>query len=122
MVIRILAPFAPFLAEELFQYLSNPKTRNSKPENNFSTAESVHTANWPKFDSKLAKDDSLTIPIQVNGKRRTEITISADSSQDKQAILSMAKSDLVIQKWLEGKKLIKEIYVPGKIVNLVIAG
>jgi leucyl-tRNA synthetase len=107
--VRVLAPFAPFLSEELWQILGGS-----------SKGESIHLGEWPTWDPELVKAQSVVIAIQVNGKVRAQIEIAADQVSDKAMILEEAKKQPNVARWLEGKDLIKEIYVPGKIVNLVI--
>lgn len=120
MFVKILAPFAPFLTEELYQHLSDPKARNSKPEDGKKSLESIHLSDWPVFDPSLAKDQVVTIPVQINGKRRDEIQVESDKIKDQDFVLDLVKNSQVISKWIENKQIIKEIYVPGKIVNLVV--
>gem|GEM_PF-1154135 len=80
--------------------------------------ESIFFADWPEYDEKLVVDDEVTIGVQVLGKLRGEIQISVDES--KESVLQKAKTNENVAKWLEGKELVKEVYVPGKIVNLVV--
>ncbi len=100
----ILSPFAPHLAEELWKRLWNK--------------ESIFFANWPEYNEKLIVDDTLKIAVQVLWKVRWTIEISKD--EDKKSVLEKAKNNKDVAKWLEGKNLVKEIYVPWKIVNLVV--
>jgi len=79
---------------------------------------SVFFASWPVYDENLVVDNEVTIGVQVLGKLRGEIKIAVDESKD--SVLEKAKNNENVQKWLEGKELVKEIYVPGKIVNLVV--
>ncbi|MBQ9549403.1 MAG: leucine--tRNA ligase [Lachnospiraceae bacterium] len=97
----LLAPFAPHIAEELWAQLGH--------------SESVFKASWPKADKSAMKEDTIEVPIQVNGKVRGTVSVSADASKDE--VLSAAKE--AVKDRLDGN-LIKEIYVPGKIVNLVV--
>ncbi len=118
--VKLLAPFAPFLAEELYDYLRDPKTRKEKTET------SIHIASWPEFDPELAKEDEITIAVQVNGKVRAELALEgslgfARDDDSKDEILKLAKDLDKVQKWLDGKTIVKEIYVPGKIVNFVVS-
>lgn len=101
---QLIAPFAPHMGEELWQLTGHQ--------------ESIAYASWPVFDEKLAKDDLITMAVQVNGKTRATIEVAADISKDD--FLSQAKADERVAKYLEGKSLIKEIYVPGKISNFVV--
>ncbi len=96
------------MAEELYQQVAK------KP------AKSIHLDTWPEWDEKLALKQQVSIPVQVNGKLRGEVVIAHDQLQKKELVLVAVKKLTAIQSRLEGKKLIKEIYVPGKIVNLVI--
>ena len=98
----LLAPFAPHIAEEIFEMTGE--------------TESVFSGNifWPEYDEAAMKENSMEVVVQVNGKVRTRITVSADA--DKDAVIDQAKESL-------GDKLPecikKEIYIPGKIVNIV---
>jgi leucyl-tRNA synthetase len=98
----LLAPFAPHMAEELWSLLGH---ENSVFENE-----------WPTYDEEKMKDDTITMPVQVNGKVRGTLEIGAD--EDKNSVLSKAKA--VIEANIEGKTIVKEIYVPGKIINIVV--
>ena len=102
--IRILHPFAPHLAEELWERIWEK--------------ESVFKSTWPKYDEKMTIDDTIKIAVQVLGKVRWTIEINKD--EDKDSVLKKAKTNEDVAKWLEWKNLVKEIYVPGKIVNLVV--
>lgn len=114
--IKILCPFAPFLAEELWQALL--RIQNSE----FSSQEfySVHLQDWPTWNQELLVEDEITLAVQVNGKLRGQISISAEKADDKDFIIQMAKEDEKAAPWLVGKQIIKEIYVPNKLVSLVI--
>jgi leucyl-tRNA synthetase len=101
--ILLLAPFGPHLAEEIWQRLGND--------------DSLAYAPWPKHDESLLVEDTVELPVQVMGKLRGKIVVPADA--DKETVLAAAKADEGVQKYLEGKQIVKEIYVPGKMVNLV---
>ncbi len=108
-LVRLIAPFAPFMAEEMWQQLGQEF--------------SVHKQNWPEFDPELAKEKELVIPVQVNGKLRGELSLPVELAQDsgqKEEILSQAKQLESVQKWIEDKEIKKEIFVPGRIVSLVV--
>ena len=98
-----LAPFAPHLCEELWEMAGHKKT--------------LAFETWPSFDPALAKDDTITMAVQVNGKTRGTIDVPADIS--KEEFMRLAKADPGVAKWLTGE-IVKEIYVPGKICNLVV--
>lgn len=102
--VRILHPFAPHLAEELWERIWEKK--------------SVFFSTWPKYDEKMVVDNEVTIWVQVLWKVRWQIVIWLD--EDKDSVLVKAKANPDIAKWLEWKEIVKEIYVPGKILNIVI--
>jgi len=103
-ILILLAPFAPHIAEELWYQLGNK--------------ESIHIANWPKYNATLLVENSFNYPISINGKTRAQIEFELTATEDeiKQAVLN---HDLVI-KWMEGKPLKKFILVKGRIVNVVV--
>lgn len=109
--IKLLAPLAPFIAEELYEQarvLGLP------------ARQSVHLESWPKYDQTLLQKDFTPIVIQVNGRLRGQLDWPTAQLSDKEAILKQVKSLNTMQKWLDGQTIRKEIYVFGKIVNLVI--
>ena len=101
---KILSPFAPHLAEEVYEWCGGKGL--------------VSLAAWPDFDESKTADNEVDFPIQINGKVRAVVTIPA--SADKDEILARAKADEKIAAALEGKTVVKEIVVPGKIVNIVV--
>ena len=108
--ILAFAPFAVFAAEELWQDLNGYS--EWKREN------SVHLQAWPAFDPALVVDDSITLGVQVNGKVRGEISVTKDDSES--AVRERALSLASVQKWIEGKTVAKFIYVPGRIISVVV--
>ena len=105
-LILLLAPFAPYLAHELWEVLGEK--------------ESLLKARWPKYDAALAKEEEIEIPVQVNGKLRSRIIVPADSSED--FVTQHAQANEKIRAALDGKQIVKVIYVPSKLVNIVIRG
>ena len=99
----LLAPFAPHLTEELWEKLGEK--------------ESIHKQSWPKYDPNLAKEEMITLIIQINGKVRDKIEVETNISEDsaKETALSRDK----IRGWLGDKKPKKVIFVPGKLINIV---
>jgi leucyl-tRNA synthetase len=79
---------------------------------------SIFFADWPSYNEALTVDNELTIGVQVLGKLRGEVHVSVDEAQD--SVLAKAKANPDVAKWLEGKEIVKEIYIPGKIVNIVV--
>lgn len=101
--VRLLAPFAPHMAEELWHEALGEK-------------DSIHVQSWPVFDPAKIVDDEVTMAIQLNGKTRAEISVSADA--DKAAIESAAKTALGAR--LDGKEVLRVIVVPKRLVNVVV--
>ncbi len=102
----MLAPFAPHIAEEIWFEQGNTG--------------SIQTQSWPNHDESALQRDEMEIVIQVNGKLRSKITIS--SSAEKDYILALAKSDENVSRFVNGLEVVKEIYVPKKLVNIVVKG
>jgi leucyl-tRNA synthetase len=99
-----MAPFAPHITEELWERMKQPY--------------SIHMSPWPKYDEKYLKADTITVVVQVNGKVRGKLDVDAEISKDE--ILKLAKEIPNVKKFLEGKQIVKEIYVKGKLVNFVV--
>jgi len=100
----ILSPFAPHVAEEVNALLGSK--------------ELISLAKWPEYDESKTVDASIEMPVQINGKVRAVVSIPAGA--DKDTVLSIAKSDEKVRSAINGKTIIKEIVVPGKIINIVI--
>ena len=101
---RLLAPTAPHLAEELWQ-----KTGHKY---------SIHNQSWPQWDEELAKDEEFTLVVQVNGKLRDRIIVPASTTEAEAR--QVAAESTRVQSYLEGKEIIKVIYVPARLVNFVV--
>jgi leucyl-tRNA synthetase len=100
----LLAPFAPYLAHELWEMLGEKG--------------SLLRAPWPKYDPALAKEEEIEIPVQINGKLRSRVVVAADASDD--VVRARAKADEKIAAMIAGKPIVKLIVVPGKLVNIVV--
>jgi leucyl-tRNA synthetase len=100
----ILSPFAPHIAEELWQKVGGQGF--------------VCQQTWPSYDDNIARDEIVTIAIQINGKLRASIDINSDLEQAD--VLTQVRAQVNIKKYIKGKTVVKEIYIPGKIVNLVV--
>lgn len=124
-LLKLLAPFAPYMTEELWQNLklrfmndeSNKKNHNSE----FITHNSIHLQPWPTFNPKLLIEDEVTIAVLVNGKLRDTVCLHGSASSVKQSeVEKLAKESLKIHQYLQNQKVRKIIYVPGKILNFVV--
>ena len=100
----MLAPLAPHMAEELWQRMGHETSLAYEP--------------WPQADEKWLVDESIKLAVQVNGKVRGTISVPADAEKD--SILAMAREDDTVARHLDGKTIRREIYVPGRLVNIVI--
>ena len=103
-LLKMLAPFAPHISSELWQQLGN---------DNF-----IEKSGWPKWNDEFLKTDEIQIIIQVNGKLRGKIKVSTDSGKDE--ILAIARAEDNVSKFLQDKEVLKEIFVPNKLINFVI--
>ena len=103
-LLKMLTPFAPHISSELWQQLGN---------NNF-----IEESGWPEWDEEMLKTSEIQIVVQVNGKLRGKIKISAEL--EKQQILEKAKQEENVAKFLADKEIVKEIVVPGKLINFVV--
>jgi leucyl-tRNA synthetase len=106
-LIRLLAPFAPYLAEELWCRVL---------KNEFS----VHQQPWPTSQEKYLKTEKSTIIVQINGRLRGKIDIENDIAIDKDKVILLVKEEPMVKKQLNGKKIKRVIFVPQKLVNFVV--
>ena len=102
--IVLLSPFAPHLAEEIWSRLGNSASVGRHP--------------WPKYDAGKLADAQMQIPVQVNGKLRATIDVAADAAKDD--ILATARAAQNVKPWIDGKNIVKQIYVEKKLVNFVV--
>lgn len=109
----VLAPFAPFISEELWSVLDT-SVQTTRTDN----LTSIHLEKWPEYDEELTHDEMVTIAVQVNGKVRDSVKLTAGSQQ--QTVEAKAKESLKVQKHLEGREIKKVIYVPDRIINFVV--
>jgi leucyl-tRNA synthetase len=102
--VLLLSPFAPHIAEELWQVLGHNETLAYEA--------------WPEYDEALTKEDTVEIPVQIRGKLRGKIRVPADIS--KADLVTAARADVRIEQLLAGKQIVKTIVVPGRLVNFVV--
>ncbi len=110
MFIKLIAPISPFIAEDLWQEV-NGYTK-------WVNGNSVHLQEWPEYDEKLLEEDKVTIPVQINGKMRGSIEVAVGSSEDDLRAIVLATE--AISKYINGAEIKRFVYVPNKIVNIVI--
>ncbi len=103
--ILVLSPFAPHLAEELWSLTGN--------------ANSLTSSDFPVVDESFLKEDTYDYPVSFNGKLRFKLLLSLDLQSD--AVEKAVMEDPQSTKWIEGKQIKKIIFVPGKIINVVVA-
>ena len=102
--IILLAPFAPHISEEIWYKLGN--------------TESIHKSKWPTFDTSYLVENSKKYPISINGKVRTTLEFALEL--DQKEIENLVFQNKIVKKWLAGKKVRKFIFVPNKIINIVL--
>jgi leucyl-tRNA synthetase len=101
--VLLVSPFAPHLAEELWSILGHSASLAYEP--------------WPRYDESLTRAEEIEVPVQINGKLRSKVTVPADS--DEAALRAAALADERIKELIEGKQVRKIIVVPQKLVNIV---
>ena len=103
-LLKMLVPFAPHISSELWQQLGND--------------DFIEKSGWPKWNQELLKTDEIQIIVQVNGKLRGKVKVSANSEKDE--ILAIAKIEDNVSKFLQDKEILKEIFIPNKLINFVV--
>ena len=103
-LLKMLVPFAPHISSELWQQLGN---------NDF-----IEKSGWPKWNEELLKTDEIQIIVQVDGKLRGKIKVSVNSEKDE--ILAIARAEDNVSKFLQDKEILKEIFIPNKLINFVV--
>jgi len=101
----MLAPMTPHIAEEMWEMLGHTN--------------GIWTVGWPAANADLAKDDEVEVPVQVNGKLRGKLKVAVDTTQE--ALLKLAQAESSVAQHLDGKRVVKVVYVPNKLLNLVVA-
>jgi leucyl-tRNA synthetase len=109
----LLAPFAPYMTEELYAaYFSAKGEKNTK-------LDSIHVHAWPTFDESLLVEGHRQMIIQVNGKTREVIRIEASKANNQEQVEQLARASARVARELESKSVRKMIFVPGKLLNFV---
>jgi leucyl-tRNA synthetase len=99
----LLAPFAPYLAEELWERLGNSR--------------SIHLASWPTYNPAALRSKTITLPVQVNGRLRDQLVVAHDASEDE--ITQQALASEKVQRFISGQHIRRIVHVPGRLVNIV---
>jgi leucyl-tRNA synthetase len=103
-VVLLLSPFAPYICHELWEMLGEKGN--------------LLKASWPKYDAELAKEEEVEIPVQVNGKLRGRVVVPAGATED--LVYERALADEKVKAAIAGKQVVKKIFVPGKLLNVVV--
>ena len=103
-LVVMISPFAPHMAEELWQMLGH--------------ADGLSQAKWPSFDAEVARADEVVVPVQINGKVRARLTVRAGVTEDE--LRDLALADLVVQSHTTGKTIRKVVIAKGPLVSLVV--
>lgn len=115
--LKLMAPFAPHMAEELWQELRAGQRIKEIEAVKF---ESIHTQTWPEYDEKHLVSEIVKIPIQINGKLRGMLEVASSDIDNKAKIEDMAKKDKKVVKFLDRKAVRQAIYIEGKVINFVV--
>ncbi len=105
-LVKLIAPYAPYLAEELWSQLSK-------------SDDSVHWSSWPEVEKKYLVKDQVEIAVQVNGKVRAVLEVKSEKSKVKSEVVKRAKENKNVSRYLKGKEIRKVIFVPGELINFV---
>jgi leucyl-tRNA synthetase len=103
-LLKLLAPFAPHLSEECWEKLGH--------------ADSIFKEKWPTYDPAFVKDAEVSVPVQVNGKHRATVIIAADATEDEVKAAALAEHN--VHKFLNGRDISRVVYVPGRLLNVVV--
>ncbi|MFA7193305.1 MAG: class I tRNA ligase family protein [Candidatus Paceibacterota bacterium] len=103
-VAKLISPIAPHLAEEMWQKLGG--------------VESIHKENWPVFDPEMLVSDTITVPVQINGKVRAQVVLPSEMPENE--VRELVLADETVQKWIAGSEVKKIIYIPNKLVSIVV--
>jgi len=103
-LVLLMAPITPHISEELWQRIGGEY--------------SVHTQRWPTYNEELAADEVITLVVQVNGRVRARVDVPADTDQER--ALDTALSIRNVQEYVAGKEIVRKVYVPGRLVNIVV--
>ena len=100
----LLNPVAPHITTEIWERIGNEGY--------------IHDAKWPQFDKEKTKESNINLPVQISGKMRGTVEVSADASEEE--VMAEIEKTEIYEKFISGKEVVKRIFVPGKIVNIVV--
>lgn len=106
-LIKLLAPFAPYTTEELWDMVDKKE-------------KSVHQSSWPEVDKSCLVESQVILPVSINGKRRYEIKVNSDDLGNEEEVKQLASQDNGFKKWTEGKNIERYIYIEGRMLNIVV--
>jgi len=106
-LIKLLAPFAPYTTEELWDMVDKKE-------------KSVHRSSWPEVDKSCLVESQVILPVSINGKRRYEIKVNSDDLGNEEEVKQLASQDNGFKKWTEGKNIERYIYIEGRMLNIVV--
>ena len=124
-LLLLLAPFAPHITEELWQNVilgseTTPESKEDFGQARMTGFPSIHQQSWPKFDENQLEEKEVSVAVQVNGKVRDVLLIQKELLSNREVVEKMAFESQKVRKFLAGKSVKKSVYVPGRIVNLVV--
>lgn len=111
--LKILAPFAPYMTEELYQRARAVSSKSHYP------TDSIHRQPWPSYDLRLLEEDTAEVVVQVNGKLRDTIEVEKQKAKGKGEVEKVARASRRVARHLEGKTVKKVVFVPGRLINFV---
>jgi len=114
LLIILLSPMAPHISEELWQKLGSASAKASADKNK----KSIFFEKWPEYDKKLVIEEKITLVIQINGKVRDKAEVAEDISEEEAKKLTLEREK--VKQWIEDKEIKKIIFIPGKLINIVI--
>lgn len=109
----MLAPFAPHMTEEAWNQLYGKETYTDPKD-------SVHSQTWPSYDHTVLQNEDVSLVVQINGKLRDTMTVSPVEAQNQAEIEKKAGASVKVRTYLDGKTIVKIIFVPGKLINFVV--
>jgi len=112
-LILMLAPFAPHMTEEAWNQLYGKETYTDPKD-------SVHSQTWPSYDHTVLQNEDVSLVVQVNGKLRDTMTVSPSEAQNQAEIEKKAGASVKVRTYLDGRTIIKIVFVPGKLINFVV--